>query len=478
MLFVAPAGCNGDGTKTAPQQVLKNYLRIEGFITSTTGNYDAQDSFGTLAVTNVPLHGQITLMPQSSIRIEVPVEYQVPDVLLEIQLNYQEGGEANFDLLDDKLAVIASGNLDNDGYDGHQTYTLLVDLTPFVGSAFVDLVNTSQEYDLQVNGFISLHKIEAMNNDGVFIADIRETSSRVDLSESDAAVDDWYETVGPPDDFWYDGEVRFDISDVISTMSRPVVEFNMGRDYGEYFYLPLYDDMDTLVGELVVDYDSDELMGSTFIVDLTDYKNSSYFTIGDSYYFYLSPFIKIYDADDRGNTAVLLDVTPGGQAYVSHMGKFKFCMDTDDYGVDGMYDDNVGYEAPHWLADPTHPTYGQDGTLEFSLPPEVATYDNPVLEICHFAPDSETFLADDETPGDPGDYPIEFYLYDQGDAEIAHVRFDEWEDDQGGMLKNQIPLGHFKTATSLKIHVPADQSRWSQMALPGFVKIFDSHITR
>ncbi|MHC4933037.1 MAG: hypothetical protein ACYTGV_12685, partial [Planctomycetota bacterium] len=90
-------------------------------------------------------------------------------------------------------------------------------------------------------------------------------------------------------------------------------------------------------------------MGLSFVVDLTAYKNSTYFTIGDSYYFYLSPFIKIYDADDRGNSAVLLDVTPGGQAYLAHAGKFAFCLNTDDYGAGGMYDDNVGYEAPHWL---------------------------------------------------------------------------------------------------------------------------------
>ncbi|MHC4933036.1 MAG: hypothetical protein ACYTGV_12680 [Planctomycetota bacterium] len=247
-LFVAPVGCNGDDTKPAPQQVLKNYLRIEGFITSTTGTYDMQDGFGTLAVTNVPLHGQITLTPESAIRIEVPVEYQVPDVLLEIQFNYQEGGEANFELLDDKLAVIVSGNLENDGYDGHQTCTILVDLTPHVGSAHVDLVNTSPEYDLQVNGFVALRKIEQMNNDGVFVADIRESSSRVIAAGTDADVVPWEEGVGPPDDFYCDGEVRFDISDVISAMSRPVAEFTVGREEGEYFYLELHDDMDNFIG--------------------------------------------------------------------------------------------------------------------------------------------------------------------------------------------------------------------------------------
>ncbi|NJN14336.1 MAG: hypothetical protein HC813_01425 [Planctomycetes bacterium] len=77
-------------------------------------------------------------------------------------------------------------------------------------------------------------------------------------------------------------------------------------------------------------------------------------------------------------------------------------------------------------------------------------------------------------PVNPDYYPVEFYLETGTGTEIAHIYFDEWDDDQGGVLKNQIPLGSFKTGTTFRIRVPATTNEWSQAAFAPFLKIFNA----
>ena len=463
---------------------------IGGLITSAGAPYAASGTFGDSSPArglfpsaSADAKGLIQLPAESTFTINIPARFRQAGVLMELHVNYIDGHQAKFSIEDDAGNVVGVSDLQGDA-DENQTYTWQIDLSPvFTESHTPEYLTLKTVSSLKLNSYIGFYRIETVNDSGVFIADLRPGSSRVITSS--ARTSHWWSSITAPQNYAKCGEINFSLSDVISSMTKPVLEFNFGREEDDSLRLILYTSNEEVVGQYYSDSDDDEEMGQTFIVDVTGYKDTdtaSSFVISADCDTFLNPFVKVYDAAATSGGTVVLDVTPGGANYVSHSGKFGFYLTSNSaeigrgYQSGGMYDDNIGYEAPHWLADPTHEPYGQEGTLEFSLPDAVKNMQNPVLEIMHFAPDSQPVLASGVPEGinDPEWYPIEFYLLDECGSEIAHVYFGEWEDDAGGVLKNQIPIRAFKDSATMKITVPADDTRWSQAAFPGFIKIFNA----
>lgn len=488
LAILVMAGCSSSSSSSSSNgnnEVVASpsFFAVSDLITASTGTSTTDEmAFGIIPPSTQETSGVLTISPDSSVSIAIPDEVEVPDggIMLELQINYltldessDEFAEASFKIEDDQESTMAEGLLENDDYASHQSYTLQVDLLPFAGTSYIKLINTSSSYALRVNDIIALIPIDEVNDSGIYVADLRLSSSRIDTELTDVSEEEWDDAISTPSNYLHYGDVVFDLSDVVADMTQPVLEFNFGRWNDEYSNITLYDDEDTEIGYYYADYDSDEDMGQTFMVDITAYKDSSYFKLSLDDSEYLNPFVKIYDAADTSKNSILLDVSPTGSAYQASSGKFEFYSTEEDYPEGGMYDDDIGYGAPHWLADPTHPTYGQAGSLQFNLPSVVSNFSNPVLEIVHFSPDSATYLADEDVIADPGAYPVEYYLRDGDETEIAHIYFGEWEDDTGGVLKNQIPFDAFKDSETLELYVPATETGWSQMALPPFIKIMN-----
>ncbi len=481
------------------------FFNIEKLISDSLGEYRGIDGFGTdfdvlpynsppaKTTTNVTDNGALLIEPGGWIKIDIPEQFRGGGYLLEFHILYDtnendDNTEAHFLLEDVDGNMIAQGEIKPNGSDGnidaHQTFTLQADLTNFSGTASVTLFNTHDSINLEINNYMAILPIETANDANIFIADIRPASSRIDWTGAVWAepwdTDDL--NVSMPDGFWGNdtsccgGSLQFDLSDVVSSMTQPVLEFNYGRSSADSDMsdVSLYDDDSDEIIYIGSNYAYREDMGQTGIVDLTPWKDSSSFRFNIDNRSWLNPFLKIFDAA-ASSSAVLLDVSLTGREYVSNSGKFRFFATSDDYPAGGITTDNIEYDAPHWLADPSRAPLGAAGTLVFSIPPAVSSFSHPVMEIMHFAVDSQGITVEGDCGEDcPSYFPIEFYLYDESDNEIAHVFFDEWEDAAGGMLKNQIPLEQFKSSATMKIVVPWAEDRWSQMAFPPFIKIFDS----
>ncbi|MBI5140848.1 MAG: hypothetical protein HZA20_01485 [Nitrospirae bacterium] len=462
---------------------------IGGLINSASAAYamsgvfgDSSPARGLFPSASGDGKGLVLLPADSAFTIAIPQRFRQAGVLLELQVNYMDGHLAKFSIEDDIGNLVGASDLVGD-VDENQTYTWQIDLSPvFTENHTPESLTLKTVSSVRLNAYAGFYKIEAANESGVFIADLREGGSRV--ISSNAQTSYWgggTDCITEPANFATCGYIEFSLSDAISSMTRPVLEFNFGREEDSQMELSLYTSNEDMIGRYYSDDDDDEEMGQTFIVDVTDYKTVDSFYLSMDCSTFLNPFVKVYDAAATSGGSIMLDITPTGANHVSHSGKFGYFLTSlsgeveGGYPVNGMFRDNIGYDAPHWLADPTNEPYGQDGELVFSLPEVVKNLQNPVLEIMHFAPDSVPHLASPSpVEGDPAWYPVEFYLLDEHDTEIAHVYFGQWEDDAGGVLKNQIPIRDFRNSATLKIKVPADSTRWSQAAFPGFIKIFNA----
>lgn len=306
-------------------------LVISGFVSTVLGTFEEADVFSDGPSSSLGGNGLLRIGPDGSIRVDIPAQFRNVGCILELQLNYVDGGEAHYLLEDDTGATISEGDLDSDATDAHQTFTLLVDLSPFVGTAFVTLTNTSDTWELLFNPYLQLYKLETLNSNGIFVADLRGRSSRVDAPNTDALADEWFDVVYSPADFWQEGEVQFNIADIIGPMTQPIIEFNFAREEDDDCDFYLHDSLGTQVAYWYADYCEDESMGQTLIVDLTMYKASPFFTTDQDDATFVSPFVKIYDAAVRSAAGLTLDVSPAGREFVSSSGKFSFYQDSDDY---------------------------------------------------------------------------------------------------------------------------------------------------
>ncbi|MBI5055462.1 MAG: LamG domain-containing protein [Nitrospirae bacterium] len=452
-------------TVVLADNINKFYYDITGLISSSTGTYSTSRAFGSGSSSNVSANGLITINGESSITLNVPCEFRGGSVM-ELQVNYVNAGSSRFTIIDDKDNEIANSALNGDDKD-HNTYTWQV---PVQDTETLTILAGS---NVNLNAYLSFLPIETKGNSGVYVADIRQGSSRINTELTTDTVTEWgggTNCISVPANFWGSdseegtcieggNDLVFNVSDVVSGMTEPVMEINFGREEDRGTTISLYDDEGVLVGSYFSDSEDDEEMGQTFIVNVTDYKNSSYFRINSDCDSFINPFVKLYDAASVSGKAVLLDVQVEGSYYESHTGEIDFYRTSDDYPgyVFGYNEDSdLEYRAPHWMA------LGEgSGTLVFSVPEAVRNFSNPVLEIVHFAPESD--MTD-----------MEFYLLDESDNEIAHIQFNQMNcdfgDGCGGVLKNQIPLGSYKNSSLLKLRVPGG----SIAAFPGFIKIFDA----
>ena len=253
-------------------------------------------------------------------------------------------------------------------------------------------------------------------------------------------------------------------------MTQPVFEINLGRHAADNVDLTLFGESN-LIGRYQANYSDYEEMGQTFVVDVTDFKNSNYFVIQHGNGSAINPFLKIQDAAATGRTSYRLDVRPGGGHYVAHAGRMAYHQMIATYADDRPW--AMEHDAPHWYAEPAAAPYGADGTLTFRLPPDVATWNDPVLRLLNFAPNPGADDASGEV-GDPSNYPIEMELLDDSGVPFARLRFEDWDEYMGGVLRSQVPLGAARSTPTITIRVTGAPTAWCQAAFPPFVEVAES----
>ena len=433
------------------------YRSIESLISSSSGSYSGAlvRNISDGASSNVTgINGEVIITSGSSITITIPEDYRSTDYVAEIQVNFENSpvsgaSEAYFRLSDDSSNVLLDGTIEGDSdYESYQSSTFVF---AFGSSTTLTIENTSSDEDLHLNGFIQFYALSADDADGVYIGDLRSGSSILNTGNTTATTNDWTDAVVADDQFYTDGIVEFDISSVISSMGDPVMEINFGREADDSCSV----DVDTddgasgtmTIGSWEGDYDSDELHGQRYVISLKDYKNKPFFQLDLEDTCYLNPFIKITDAEVTNTNNILLDTAIGSSLFVSKTSSAY-------YETSIPTSDNVeAFDGGLWEFDSS-----SGSSYQFNLPSEVASMDNPVLEIHFIVGDSDSDMS--------------YTISDQDVNQIATVYYESFEDDMSAVLVNQVPLGSFKSATSLIISSSDDHDAY----VGRYIRVFDAKI--
>ena len=426
----------GEAGQSTTSNLNSSFLHIESFISSSTGAYSGElirniSQGSTLTSSN---NGVLKISPNSSITINIPSYLRLPNYIGEIQLIYglelDNDEPLAFKIENANSAKIAEGEILQDSYYGYQTTTLQID---YLGTSSIKITNTSATEDLRLNGYLNFYPIESKVNNGVYIADLRSGSSRVGLTTTASQIG-WVGAISTPNNFWNDGSLFFNLSDIISEMTNPVVEFNFGRDDYKDLTLNLRNDIGTIIASYSSDYYYNEDTGHRLIVPLDTYKTSAFFQLEIDSFGYVNPFVKIYDAAVVNTHSVMIDTRPTSSAFVTSTGSFSYT--------------SLNNASPSlWesvLASPI-------GTVQFNIPPIVSGYQNAVLELSVISRDNNDV--------------IDLEIRDQDDALVALIHYDPPDEMLESVYVNQIPLGSAKNATLLKI-----------IKLNGSAGAFDSNI--